>query len=343
MSTKRRLVALLKSRLGRRLTITPIVLVAAIIGVVLSPVILVALLIADTVTGQPRGRRVRLAALVIGALIIEVLGMITSLVIWFLTGFGLLGTARWRWHLHRRFMGLYTRAMFGWILTTLGTTAEWRDNAPLDHAPVVLVARHTSFFDALIPATLLSHRNSLLAHHVLTQGLRYGPCLDIVGHRFPNRFIRRTPGEGSAELVHIADIGAVLDDRSAAVIFPEGTFRNPDRFDRAVRRLRRRQPEMATRAEALRHVLPPLASGTYALLGAAPEADVVICANTGLEAFGSVKDILDRPFSDTPVIIETWRIARSDIPTDDIDVFSAWLLETYHQLDAWVTTNAQNR
>lgn len=302
---------------------------------------MVVLVVADKVTGQPRLRRVRLAALVIGALVIELIGMIASLVVWVASGFGLLGTPRWRWQLHRGLMGRYTRTMLGWIVWVVGTTLEWRDHASLSQGPVIVFARHTSFFDALIPATVLSQRNSLLAHHVLAQGLRYSPCLDIVGHRFPNRFIRRTPGEGSSELVHLREIGALLDERSAGVIFPEGTFRNPDRFERSLTRLRQRQPELADRAESLTHVLPPRANGSYALLQGAPDADIVVCTNTGLESFGSIKDIIDAPFSDAPVIVETWRIARSDMPSDDIDTFTEWLFTTYESIDTWVDQNHQ--
>lgn len=341
MSTRRRLTTLLEGRLARRLTITPVVIIAAVFGLLLSPLILAVLFVVDTVTREPKSRRVRLAALAIGALVIELLGMLASLVTWMISGFGLLGTTRWRWHLHRRLMGRYTRTMLGWIVRVLGTTIEWREEADLDSGPIVMLARHTSFFDALIPATVLSNRNSLLAHHVLTQGLRHGPCLDIVGHRFPNRFIRRAPGEGSRELAPIAEIGAVLDHRSAAVIFPEGTFRNPDRLDRIVRRLRRRDPELAARAQSLRHVLPPRANGAYALLGGAPDADIVVCTNTGLEAFGSINDIVTRPCSDVPVVIETWRIDRHQVPMDDVDTFSEWLFTLYERIDAWVTDTQQ--
>jgi len=261
--------------------------------------------------------------------------MVASFIPWVLTGFDRLGTERWRWHRYRSFMGWYTRAMLGLVTRVLGTSVEWHDNADLSVGPVVLVARHTSFFDALIPATLLSRRNQLLAHHVVTQGLRYMPCIDIVGHRFPTRFIKRTPGEGSSELTHIEAIGAQLDSRSAAIIFPEGTFRSPDRFERVVRRIRRRQPDLAARAQDLRHVLPPRANGTQALLEGAPDADVVICTNTGFESFSTIKEILDQPFTDRTITVETWRIDRSEIP-DDPDEFALWLFEQYVAIDDWV-------
>jgi len=326
---------LLDKRVGRRVILTPLTLLGATIGVVTSPLVAVVATVRDFVQRRKRVPTLRLALLVVGALIIEVLGMTLSFVTWICTGFGKLGTERWRWHLHRAYMGWYTKAMLTLITRVLSTKVIWHDHADLSSGPVVLIARHTSFFDAVIPATVLSQRNQLLAHHIVTHGLRYSPCIDIVGHRFPNRFIKRPPGEGSAELGHIENIGRLLDHRSAAIIFPEGTFRNPERFERAVRRLGRRQPELAERARLLEHVLPPRSNGTYALLQGAPEADLVICTNTGFEPFGSIKDIVARPYSDDPIIVETWRIPRADIP-EDADLFSDWLFEQYVAIDDWV-------
>lgn len=333
--TKRRLVALLEGRLARRLIISPIIIVMFIVGLILSPLLLGAAMLVDFAKGQRRLPRLRLGCLLLGALALEVAGMAVSFGAWIVTGFGQLGSPRWRWHVHRGYMGLYTNAMFGLIRRVVGAPVEWRDHADLSAGPVVMLARHTSFFDALIPATVLSRRNKLLAHHIVTQGLRYAPCIDIVGHRFPNRFIKRTPGAGSNELVPIQEIGSLLDERSAAIIFPEGTFRNPERFERVVRRIRRRQPELAQRAQELQHVLPPRSNGTFALLQGAPAADVVICANTGLESFGTIKQIIDAPYTDAAIIIETWRIARADIPQDP-DEFDEWLFDQYVVIDDWV-------
>lgn len=336
MSRSRRLAEFFDHRSARRLIIVPIALIAAAVAIVLSPLLLLGAAIADLVAGRSRWPRVRLVALIVGALAIETFGLVGSFVLWVMTGFGHLGPRRWRWHRHRTFMGWYTRAMLNLIVRVIGSRIIWKDTGDLSRGPVVLLARHTSFFDALIPATVLSQRGDLLAHHIVTHGLRYAPCIDIVGHRFPNRFIKRDPGEGSNELGPIEHVGAQLDERSGAIIFPEGTFRNANRFERAVRRIRRRDPLMADRAEQLEHVLPPRSNGTHALLAGAPDADVLICANTGFESFGSIKAIVDQPYTDRPVIIETWRIPRAEIP-DDPDAFNDWLFDQFAAIDAWVS------
>ena len=339
VGSRRRLIALLDQRLARRVLLSPLTLLATAVGIITSPVIAVVSAGRDVFQRRKRLPTLRLAILAVGALIIETCSMVISLFAWIITGFGMLGPQRWRWHRHRAYMGWYTRSMLALVTRVLGTKILWRDHADLSTGPVVLIARHTSFFDALIPATVLSQRNRLLSHHIVTQGLRYAPCIDIVGHRFPNRFIKRTPGEGSAELVHIQAVGSVLDHRSAAIIFPEGTFRNPERFERAVRRIGRRQPELADRARKLQHVLPPRSNGTLALLQGAPQADLVVCTNTGFEPFGSIKDILAQPYTDVPIIVETWRIPRSEIP-EDPDQFNDWLFDQYVTIDNWVSENS---
>jgi len=310
-----------------------------VIAVVISPILIVVAALGDLIQRRRRMPRLRLLVLVVGALIIETVGLAVAFITWILSGFGYLGSERWRWHLYRGYMGWYTNSLLHLITRVIGTRVEWRDHGDLSSGPVVLLARHTSFFDALIPATVLCRRNKLLAHHVVTHGLRYSPCIDVVGHRFPNRFIRRSPGEGSSELTHIEQVGTVLDQRSAAIIFPEGTFRNDDRFERVVRRLRRRRPDLADRAMTLDHVLPPRSNGTYALVQGAPTADIVICTNTGFETFGSIASILGRPYTDKPIVVETWRIARDQIP-EDAESFNDWLFDQYVSIDEWVTRNA---
>jgi len=326
--------SLLDRKLFRRFVYIPIVALIQLSVVVVSPIIFVLTLIADLVTRQPRIRYTRLALLVVAASAIELLGLIAALVAWIVTGFGFLGSQQWRWHLHRPLMGWYATTLLELLARILGTTVTWR-STHVDPS-VVVVARHTSFFDALIPGALLSKHNSLLAHHVLTDGLRYSPCLDVVGHRFPIRFIKRVPGASSVELQPIQALGGHVGARSAAVIFPEGTFRNPQRFERVVGRLSERQPELAQRAAQLRHVLPPRPNGTYALLQGASDADVMVCVNTGLEAFGSLKAITSQPWSDVPIVIDTWRIPRAEVPMDSLEDFGTWLLGVYEDIDAWV-------
>jgi hypothetical protein len=168
LSAKRQILMLLDKTIGRRVILTPAALLATTIGIVASPLIVVVTVSRDLILRRTRVPTLRLAALVVGALVIETVGMAVSFITWTFTGFGKLGSERWRWHLHRAYMGWYTRAMLTLITRVLSTEVTWRDHADLSSGPVVMVARHTSFFDAVIPATVLSQRNQLLAHHIVS-------------------------------------------------------------------------------------------------------------------------------------------------------------------------------
>ena len=153
MSTRRRLARLLQRRIPRRALTLPVVVVGGLLSALLAPITVPIAALLDR--GRP-WQRVRLVALVTGSLVIEVGGIVVATVTWIATGFGLFNNRRWVWHVHRPFMGWYASALLAWIARVLGTAVKWRDEPGDLRGPVVVLARHTSFFDAVIPAVLLS-------------------------------------------------------------------------------------------------------------------------------------------------------------------------------------------
>ena len=333
MPTSSKFAQLLERRYARRSITLPLTALGAIGGLLLAPLTLTVAAVLDR--GRP-WQRVRLVVLVTGGLFIELLGVLGSFLTWILTGFGLFQKQQWTWRVHRPLMAVYTSALIWFIARVLGTHVEWRSRDDELDGPVILLARHTSFFDALIPATVLARHHRRVPHHVLTAGLRYMPCIDVVGHRFPNRFIQRTPGDGSVELIEIERLGNWVNDRSAALIFPEGTFRDPKRFERAIQRLRRRHPDLAEQAATFAHVLPPRPQGSFALTKGAPDADILVCVNTGLEPFSTLDEIKTSLVANRPIVVETWTIPRHEVP-ETAEAFNVWLMDVYAQSDNWVT------
>lgn len=329
---------LLDYRVLRRFVTIGATLLLTLVLVPLSPVLVCAAWIKDRVNRLPESPTARTVVLVIGMLVIELVSMVATFVVAARDGFGLFAARddRSTWGRNRALMGWYTSTQLRYICWVLRSPIDWRDHATLDDGPVIVMARHTSFFDALIPAALLTKRHGVLAHHVVTAGLQFAPLIDIVGHRFPNCFISRNPGVGSRELVPIEALGNQLSGQSGCIIFPEGTFRSPQRFERAIRRLGRRYPERAAQAQTLQHTLPPRPNGLWALLQGAPHADVVVCTNTGFEQFGFVRDIATNMPSRVPLVIETWRIPRAEIPAE-FEAFTDWLFAEFAKIDAWVT------
>jgi hypothetical protein len=92
------------------------------------------------------------------------------------------------------------------------------------------------------------------------------------------------------------------------------------------------RPELAARAEALQHVLPPRPAGTLALLDGAPHADVVVLGHHGFEQFTSLKAIQRAvPFRE-PIRVWMWRVSRAQVPATR-DERVDWLYEQWLALD----------
>ena len=127
-----------------------------------------------------------------------------------------------------------------------------------------------------------------------------------------------------------------LDANDAFVIFPEGGNFTPARRERAITRLRGLGLErMAQRAERMKHVLAPRPGGVIAALDAAPEADVLLVAHTGLDHLLTVRDLWHALPMDKQIIMRWWRVPREDIPTGRDDQIE-WLFDWWAQIDAWV-------
>lgn len=326
---------LLRFRLLRRIVTIGSVLISALLCIVCVPITLVVATIIDLLQRPRSWSWVRRVSLITASLIVEVLGLVAALVLWIVSGFGLARRSRWCWRLHARLMGLYTQTLLWLVKTHIGSEIEVHGDHLLSPGPVVIAARHTSFFDALIPAAIAQRRqHRLIPHHVLARGLVLAPNIDVVGHRFPNEFVQRERRGSATNLDRVREIGAQLQADSCAIIFPEGTFRTDARFDRALARITERDAELAERVAGLEHTLPPRPNGIFALLEGCPAADVVLCLNRGLETFNSVPTALRLVATKQPVVIEFLRFPRSSVPTDR-DGFERWLVDRWFEVDRW--------
>ena len=120
------------------------------------------------------------------------------------------------------------------------------------------------------------------------------------------------------------------------MIFPEGGNFTPARRERAIARLRKLGLErMAVRAERMTNVLAPRPGGLLAALDAAPEADVVLLAHTGLDHLLTVGDVWRELPMDKKLIMRWWRVPREEIPTDR-EARIDWLFTRWEQIDAWI-------
>ncbi|MDG2025601.1 MAG: lysophospholipid acyltransferase family protein [Acidimicrobiales bacterium] len=312
----------------RPISIT-ILTIAVSVSVALTPIVVPVLAIVDTITRQAF-RRSRGWMLYVGVLVNEAgsLASAAALITWHLGRLDRdLSQARfhrleWRWA-RRHIVNLRWFSGLRWVVENPG---EMRDGK------AIVLARHASHADSILPLLLFGVAGHHEIRYTLKDDLQWLPAMDIVGNLLPNVFINRAPTPDSPLWDEMRELAAGLD-RGVAVIFPEGTFYTPERLDRAALRLAEGRPDLEAPARSLEHILPPRPAGTEALLAGAPEADLILVAHEGMEAFSDLASIRQHLPLRTPVRVRLWRIPRDEVPTDDL---AGWLLDRWIDLDRWI-------
>jgi 1-acyl-sn-glycerol-3-phosphate acyltransferase len=205
--------------------------------------------------------------------------------------------------------------------------------------PLIVACRHAGPGDSftLIHALMdWYHREPRV---VLKDTLAWDPAVDVVLSRIPARFISTNPRKGEDFESQIAELAKGLDENDAFVIFPEGGNFTPERRRRGIERLRRLGLErMAQRAEQMTHVLAPRPGGFLAALDAAPEADVVLVAHTGLDHMLTVRDVWRELPMDKVIVMRWWQVPREEIPSGR-DAQIDWLFGWWEKIDDWIAEN----
>ncbi len=240
---------------------------------------------------------------------------------------------------HRRVQAWWASSLLTWAGRLLGVRFHFDDPRTLPSETFVMLSRHASMIDAVIPATLVTGDLDRYIHYVLKRELRWEPTLDLFGTRLGNHFVARGDDTGN-EQAEIHAMAVRAQASSALVIFPEGTYATPRSRQRVLESLRRRADlEVVARAEALQALLPPKPAGTLALLRGRPEADVVVVGHVGLEGVAELRGLRQRLPLDEPVRIRWWTHRREHLPIDD-EALVEWLGERWLELDRWVVTVA---
>ena len=167
----------------------------------------------------------------------------------------------------------------------------------------------------MLAAALVGNPNRLLLRYVLKRELLWDPCLDLVGRRLPNTFIDRRAPQRQAEVAAIAQLATGLDERSAVLIYPEGTRFSEEKLGRAVQALREKGMDaLAAIAATYRHCLPPRLLGPLALLEAAPGVDVVLLEHTGFEGAATFARFWSGALVGRTIRVRLRRIEAAAIP-----------------------------
>ncbi len=319
------------SRWARRaLTIPGFLLATAVVLPLLPALLLLAALYDATLGAQWVALRTVLA--LAWYLSCESLGLLAAALLWPL---GALAPELAR-RLTFRLQCLWASALLGAGRILFGLEFQIVGDAAAAHGPLLLLMRHVSVLDTLLAAALISSQHGLRLRYVIKRELLWDPCLDVVGHRLPNAFVRRGTGGAAAEIEAVRRLGVGLGPRDGVLIFPEGTRFTPTRREKVLARLAERaDPALHARASSLENLLPPRLGGVQALLEAAPEADVVIGGHTGFDGVRTLNDFWRGALVGRRIRVEFWRIPAAEIPRD-AEERNRWLFDRWAELDRWV-------
>lgn len=234
----------------------------------------------------------------------------------------------------------WTAALFHGSVRIFGFRVEVEGQDLARQGPMLLFVRHTSTADTVIAAALVANPNKIVLRYVLKRELLWDPCLDIVGQRLPNTFVRRDGAQRDAEIQAVVALTEGLDARSAVLIYPEGTRFSKEKLAKAVEGLRGRGlAALADRAAAFRHVLPPRLGGPVALLDAT-DCDVVLVEHAGFEGAASMREFWGGGLVGRTIRVRLRRFPATAIPRDDRE---GWLFDRWAEMDAWVEAGHQGQ
>lgn len=321
--------------IGRRVRTIPPVVLGLVLVTALLPLLLVVAVLVDLVrwvTRRTPWMAVRLTLFLWVYLAAETAGLLALLALWAAAGFGRREAwmADWTW----RFQQVWAGWQFGAVRGIFGLRVDVTGREALRPAPVIVLIRHASIVDNLLPSVIVARQARIRLRYVLKRELLSDPCLDVAGKRLPNAFVRRGTGaEAERETVRRLATGLGPDD--GLLIYPEGTRFTAERRTAALAQVAERDPARAARLERIEHLLPPKVGGVLAALDGAPEADVVLLAHHGLDGLRLISDIWAGRLVGRRIGVRLTRVPRSAIPGDR-DGRVEWLDDAWADMDAWV-------
>ncbi len=224
----------------------------------------------------------------------------------------------------------WVRFIVGAMERVLGLSFESTNNDVVAPGPVIVLFRHASIVDNLLPYVFVSDRAGIRLRWVLKRELLSDPALDIGGNRMPNYFVDRQSDSSEQEIANIAALGSNLDPDEGVLLFPEGTRFSKAKYEERMKRLSESSPELYEIMKGHDHVLPPRTGGVLALLDSG--MDVVFGIHTGLESVRGLKEIWQEAPVGRRVKVTFRRVAAADIPVAQTDRIS-WLHEEWARVD----------
>ncbi len=322
--------------------VAPLIVLAAFLWLPIAFWLLI--IVAGVVSwAMPGGARILRVLFIAGVYLLwDAMALVWMWIMWVGSGFG--------WKIHEPVFERAHYRLAGRMLKSLFAAAKWTLRLTIDGShvdldggakgrPIIVVSRHAGPADSFIIVEGLINRFRRHPAIVLKDTLQWDPAVDTLLNRVPTRFVtpfrrRRAGSPGGTQA--IASLAAGLGPEDALLIFPEGANATPKRRTKRIADLRAAgHHELADRAEAMPHVMPPHAGGVLAAMEACPEAAVVVVAHTGLEQLSTVHDIWRELPTDKTITFMGWFADQDEIP-EGRDEREAWLYSWWERVDKWI-------
>jgi len=321
----------------RRLILWPLPVIGGVFYAVSAPLwFLAAILLSYKLPGQMRlARSLGLATVYLA---VEVLIIVSCFALWIGSGFGWRIKSERFIYLHYSLLRLSLAILVGtgrrlFALNIAVASKGIPASTEADGAPLIVMSRHAGPADSILLMHEVMNWHGRRPRIVMSDLLQFDPAFDILLNRLPNRFISTN---GFASVKAISELAKGMTNADALVIFPEGGNFTEGKRVKMIERLRVGGFEAAAkRAQELRNVLPPRPAGSLAALGAAPHADAVFVAHTGIDKIAGVGDLWTA-LPDNKTLHIQWRVVKAkDLPKDALDqrelLYLAW-----EEIDRWI-------
>ncbi len=319
----------------RRLIITPVVFVGALIFTVLSPAIHLAAAVIDLIVDRRRWRVSRLVGICLAFCVAEVFGLFALFTVWVGSGFGLFMDRPIWVKANNLLTGQYMELVTNAIVFFVGFDFSLTLDAEPD-GPQLVFARHVGPGDALRLMKIVFRDMDRRCHAIGAAKLQWDPFLDIAGERLGFHYLLQTPKDTVAELDEIRRLTAGMGDTETLILCPEGgNFTTKRRAERIELERSRGREHRAQLAESLKHTLLPKTGGVMAAIEGAPHATVVFLGHAGLDDIHGLRSLWRLMPLHRTVVAHGWTVSLHDLPSDRAGR-SQWLLDQWRRVDDWI-------
>ncbi len=152
----------------------------------------------------------------------------------------------------------WARSHMGGIRVLFGLRFEIEDLDQAAPGPIVIMMRHASIIDNVLPDYTVTAAHGIGLRFVLKRELQIIPTIDIGGRWVPTVYVRRASTDPEGEIAVLATLADDLGPGEGILIYPEGTRATAKKIARAQEVIAERQPEISPMANRLAQ--PPAAA-----------------------------------------------------------------------------------